>query len=481
MAKGAYIGVGGKARKIKNIYIGTDRTELSQTVFNNTSGFLPNQDVTLSVVNGKLKCTSDITNPSTPGVRLATTYPAGKYYIEVTVNSTVKGESLYLYAGTSSLTSIDSIVFDGSNQTLSGEVEMTSSGTFWILFSGVNAGDWFFITKIQLKRVSMAKKVKKAYIGVNGKARLFFGGGDIKYLKQVDYNGRASPSVGTVGEYAVFTNEMRGYADTYNNALVRFITEIPDDKAPIRPGDKGVTMGNLLLHAPCSSGTRGNKTLVLNNSLTVLSSPDIPYSVRSAQKATNGNQFILMIKGNKVDDEGCAISSSMIKTNIDELTNEVPNYEMRGANVGNYAVFGGYDNNLVVNQSLTVSKSNGLAINYGGGIDVTAFPFQDYAVFVAPDRTIGRVNKSLTVSKLSAPNIGLDYSSDGKASNVIQDKIILGAWNMTSAAVLNDSFTHEKTITGIPTIEYGSACANENYMIFAGDWDRALASVLEYK
>ena len=245
MAKGAYIGVGGKARKVKKGYIGVV-TDIP--IYNTTTATITSSNIStyFTVTNGTYYFVGysdgrfESNNNDEDDTGATSIWKAKNTITNMSFNWSVDSESGY---DKFTITVGDIVAVDGQSGEKSGSWSgsLAAGKTIELKYSkdssnsvGNDAGIIKDIsitiqTQTGTETRSVARKIKKAYIGVGGKARPCFVESNIAYYGVVtELYARTSRLAATsVGNYAVFaggqdqTGAPRANMTAYNNSLVR--------------------------------------------------------------------------------------------------------------------------------------------------------------------------------------------------------------------------------------------------------------------
>lgn len=272
MAKNAYVGVDNKARKVKNIYVGVDtqvpiyeekqitfsRENINEffTVQNNSAyPFEINPSTTNQVgfVPGNIgvnSSTSQIILTANQVIVLKKIY--AQYYTEQNfdkLNITVKGEVILSNASGIDIydQTVNKTLNVGDNIVMSYVKDSTThhnQETMTNIILTCNPITIKTITGYETKPV--ARKIKKAYVGVNGKARLCYsvdeGYSKLKKIAQYKFNDQPNDITYVPGEDGCYigTNGGRVYKFN-NNAQIVWQKSVFDEIGyikSIRPFDK---------------------------------------------------------------------------------------------------------------------------------------------------------------------------------------------------------------------------------------------------
>lgn len=345
----------------------------------------------------------------------------------------------------------------------------------------------------------VARKIKKAYIGIGGVARPFWGGGELAYYgttntplsvargslgavtvgnyalfvggsTSVDNTfdtvdaydksltrstptplnqRRQLPATASVGDYAiVFTGAHQGLpknnVDAYNSSLTRVTpTSLPFG----RYAAAGTTLGNRALFGGGNSNSDQKIVDVYDSSLTLSSAPNFTWG-RSFLAATTIGSYALFAGGRDIDDENAytdvdVYDSTLTHTKMTNgLVTKVSN--LAAANTSKHALFAGGNN-----------WSYGS--NYGSVADVTAYDDQ-------LTRTVP-TSLSVAMTELSGTSLG------GKA--------IFGGGNNVAVNAYDDSLTLNSDFT-ISKSGYSMAATTVgDYALFGGGLRASYSDIVD--
>ena len=261
MAKKAYIGVGGVARKIKKGYVGIPKNLLSEPSAMTLSGTSVSNGVISFPVTGAIALIQQVVAAPVAGhkyyARLAYNAPSGLSSTVINVQMWANdyvGGFIYFYSAATFPQQ------DGQWRTLSAVSEAPSSPASgdWVFRSYVYAGnvacqmkELFLIDLTEIfgagneptkewcdasigysvgtgESVSVARKIKKAYIGIGGVARPCWSGGELTYYGAITPMSvaRYAYEAASNGEYAIFaggdlTSSYSSVVDAYDKSLTR--------------------------------------------------------------------------------------------------------------------------------------------------------------------------------------------------------------------------------------------------------------------
>lgn len=340
---------------------------------------------------------------------------------------------------------------------------------------------------------SVARKIKKAYIGIGGVARPCFGGGELEYYGAITPFGtaRESHAATSNGKYALFAGGSPSNAtsvEVYDASLVH-------STAPT-----GLSVGRYWLAATSVGeyaifgGGYYNKTNVdaYNSSLTHTSCTAFTKGVCELAATTVGN-YALFGGGRYVATEDT--SYSYVYSYNGSLTKGSPTAlskarsELAATTVGDYAIFAGgyvgYGNtagnySTVDTYSASLTKSTASSLSTATR-DVEATTVGDYALFAggasgsttATSKVVNAYNRSLTRStptalsvaryQLAATTVG-NYAIFGGGSKTFQSSL----GNSKDVDVYDESLV--RTVGTSLSKARGSLAATTigNYALFGG-------------
>ena len=393
MAKKAYIGVGGIARKVKKGYVGVNSIKYTlrniAPTINGRTGFNAGS---ASTTHTKYASSSLMLTGTTSTVEVTAmsndTYPlvkGHKYYarVEIYQESVVGSSDFYwpvaepsVYHGkvaTAGKWKIISAVSTRSSWD-SGSYNLrldfnnnNNAGYMW--FDGLMLIDlteafgegneptatWmkknvpFFTGTLDIEKKTtegVARPIKKAYIGIGGVARPCWSGGELSYYGTITSMNAPNNSLAatTVGDYALFGGGYAGrystVVDAYNTSLTRTIPTAlssgTDDLAATTVGNYALFGGGLI-----STGYN-DSVYVYDKSLTKNVLSNTSYGARYLAATTIGN-YALFGGGNRSGTSSVSVvysyNSSLTKASATSLS--TARMMLAATTVGNYALFGG--------------------------------------------------------------------------------------------------------------------------------------------
>lgn len=362
-----------------------------------------------------------------------------------------------------------------------------------------NDGSGTFTTGKILDGSSIARKVRKAYISVNGIARLFFGGLTLKYKGTATplYQARYNLAGASVGDYVLFAGGNANKADvstvdSYNAELTR---GTPTALILNRSALASASIENCALFA--GGMTNRDSTASYSSAVdsydTGLTRQSITggLSVKRSDLAgaTIGN-YALFAGGARSTTTDSAvvdyINSSLTRGTCASLTTE-KGY-LTGTTIGNYAIFAGgsfwntkalaryYCNDVdVYDSSLTKQTITPLSVNRQ---NLRATTVGNYAIFAGGGNTdsygsdskvVEAYDKSLTKTILEPMYLSRYYHS----AVTLGDYAIFAfghtdVYDDTTADVYDSSLTHTTiACTSTPRGSLAGAVIG-NYALFAG-------------
>ena len=369
MAKRAYIGVDGIARKVKGGYVGVSTdfpiydedittTEINvdniSTYFdvaNESYYFVGSGDtfttnnggVNLSTAKTTLTAKSNMTN-----ISFSYSYSSEATYDKFTlivagntVENAVSGTTTSkTYTG--SLFEGESIIFEYTKDSSASANDDRCTFSAMSITRRVK-------TQIGTETVSVARKIKKAYIGIGGVARPCFGTGKLVYYGTITPLSRSRYSLAatTIGNYALFGGGGGGTyvgnlktVDAYDKSLTR---SAPTELRTNRSGLSATTVGGYALFG-CGDSLNYQVSEYVDAYDTSLTRTDATAVVqkRTAYAATTVGNYALF-GGGIYDTYGCAnvdaYNTSLTRTTPRELS--AARLSLAATTVGNYALFGG--------------------------------------------------------------------------------------------------------------------------------------------
>ena len=402
------------AHKVKNIYVGVPTTiPIYETVttpvtidvdnindffeVTNSTYYFEGSDTVFAANNlgvnsttatTTLKLKQDVTNLSFQ-YNYITETNYDKFTIKIgstTVLNAVSGTNMATY-NAGDLTAGTILTFSyskDSSQSASGEACYFTSMTFTTEMT----------TQTGTETKSVARKIKKGYVGVGGVARPCWGDGELTSYENIN-NGlslaRTSLAATTIGDYALFGG---GYdisgtyvsnVDAYDTSLTR---TKPTSLSTGRGNLAATTVGNYALFGGgFTSGTAVTNVDAYDTSLTRTKPTSLSTGRGNLAATTVGNYALFgggFTSGTAVTNVVDAYDTSLTRTSASTFT--LARGKLAATTVGNYALFGGgYASSIVVtavvhayDTSLTRTKPTSLSDNRG---ELAATTVGNYALF----------------------------------------------------------------------------------------------------
>lgn len=405
MAKKAYIGVDGKARKIKKGFVGVStEVPIYEETVKTVNITASNISEMFTVTNGTYYfkgsggtfTTSNYGNDSTT----ATTTLTAKSDMTVSFNYSYSSEQGYdkftlKVAGT---TVEDAVSGSTTSKSYSGNLTAGQKIEFTYAKDGSqskNEDKCTFSnmvvtgtvkTQVGSETKSLARKIKKAYIGIGGVARPCWSGGELAYYGTVTAlrYGTQQLAATTVGNYALFGGGMtekgtvRDSVTAYDKSLVR---SAPDDFSKARADLSAASVGNYALFAGgVEQGYTHNTVDAYSASLTRSTPTAMNYANTNQATASVGN-YALFCGGkdgssyrNQIEVYNTSLtrSAAYMQASVAGLAaTAVGNYAVAGGGYnrsGDSALMNAIDPNLTVTypSALSVKRSDFAATTVGG-------------------------------------------------------------------------------------------------------------------
>lgn len=428
MAKNAYIGVNGVARKVKKAYIGVmsgvDRA--TGTTYGAVSQLGALQ---AAFVDGDL-------NAETPVVW---DEAQGKYVFRsgTTTTSLASGSAWY------------SKIYNtlGAYEGFSVAIAEADPTVYWEYYTyGAGDDNW---NKHYRGTSSVARKIKKAYIGVGGVARPCWAGGELVYygVMSGSRNGVYAAKGTSVGNYALFGGGRTGSGwQSLQNNVVCVSGSLTE--TAVSSLDKAV-----IDHA---AGSIGNYALFLGG-------------------CTGSSSYQAAVT---------AYSTALTKSAATALS--AARGEIGAARVGGYLVCGSgiaysyayeYIKNVdIYNASLTRTKSNTATV-----CGPVAGETPSYAIFSPSDRDSVMHGEAFNASLTRTQKINLFYSYPSASASVGSYAIFMGHNSSRYFGAIDDSLTNHRTIipTSVTNVTYYGAMGGASigaYALFAGGYTESVVS-----
>lgn len=514
MAKGAYIGVNNVARKVKKGYLGivTDvpiyeetvqaipmTAENFETYFTVTYGTSSDTHAFRNVIsNGVFGFKSD--NYHDDSATATTTWKA-KVDLTVSFDYAVSSEQNFdKFSASKDGTTIIAEISGEKSGSWSGALSVGESITFkYAKDSSTNEGaDAATISNINVTTVEktivkvetkpVARKIKKAYIGIGNVARPCWAGGELVYWGKTTPLSKPSVNLAATAneEFALFgggqgITENLTAVNVYNSSLTQ--TNVVD-LSVARYGLVAASNENYFLFGGgTANGTYGVNTVdAFNTSFVSCTVPTLSYSAKDLA-ATSINKYMLFGggQGSTYDEKATvnAFDASLTRTLPSDLSQK--RYSLAATSNGKYAFFGGgatfasgtrscYTNVDVYTPALTrvdtlhlSSQRYGVAathvgnyILFGGGLTSTNNMVDVVDVFDSSHTRMSPIALSVARHNLSATSVeGYALFGSGQQSREVVD-------------AYDESLT--LTTFNVSGGHFGSnmAATLKNYALFAG-------------
>lgn len=337
----------------------------------------------------------------------------------------------------------------------------------------------------------VARRIKKAYIGIGGKARPCWSGGELTYYGTVTALSAARRYLAatTIGDYALFGG---GYAassysnvvDAYNKSLTR---STPTALSAARRYLAATTIGDYALFGGGQAALLGYSNVVdaYNKSLT-RSTPTALSTARGWLAATTIGDYALF-------GGGYSSYSSVVNAYNKSLTRSTPTAlstargYLAATTIGDYALFGGgYTGSYskvvdAYNKSLTRSTPTTLST---ARRDLAAASVGDYALFGggytgSMSSVVDAYNKSLTRSTPTALSGTRRYLA---ATSIGDYALFGGGENSYYVSVVN---AYDKSLTRTSPSNLNTARCNlaattvGDYVLFGGGYTGSVSAVVD--
>lgn len=223
----------------------------------------------------------------------------------------------------------DSSAADGDDCATISNIKVTTYGTY--------------IEKTQTgtELKGIAKKIKKAYIGIGGVARPCWSGGELAYYGTITPLSvtRYELAATTIGDYALFAGGSGGNTatDAYDKAFTR---TIPDALSTSMYSLSATSIGNYALFG--GGSTSSKNVNAYDRSLTRTTPSSLSYALRYTSAATVGNYALIgggMSSGGDEESYVYPFDSSITRMDVTYLSEA--RYAGAATSVGDYAIFGG--------------------------------------------------------------------------------------------------------------------------------------------
>ena len=237
---------------------------------------------------------------------------------------------------------------------------------------------------------SIARKVKKAWIGVNGVARLFFGGGELSYY------GTATPlsvvktamAAATIGDYALFgggddsssSSSVSKVVDAYDKALTHTIpTALSDTKSNL----SATTIGDYALFGGGYKASGYVSVVDAYNRTLTHSTPTAMSVARDYYGATTIGDYALFGGGRTTN----STSKATVDAYNTALTRSTPtalstaSYPVKATTVGSYAIFASGNDTDVNAYDASLTRTVATELSSAASTSRVAVTVGNYAVF----------------------------------------------------------------------------------------------------
>jgi hypothetical protein len=325
----------------------------------------------------------------------------------------------------------------------------------------------------------VARRIKKAYIGVGGVARPCFGHDPIEYYGVITPESSAPGGMlaaASVGNYALFAggtdanSNILNTVNAYSSSLTR---SIPTSLAQTCYNATGGSVGNYALIAGGHASTSASRAQVnAYNSSLARTAPTSLSQARGGLASANAGNYLLFAGGHSQSSgQSCAqvdaYSSSLTRSTPSSLA--IARSSMGGARVGTYALFagGGTSTDVVTAYSSSLARSTPTVLSTARD-ELTGAAVDGYALFAgggkaATGRTVDAYNSTLvrsTPTSLSSQiALGCGVSTPDYAYAIFGG-LCVNAYNKN----LLRSVLHSLSIK---CESLDGACAG-NHIIFAG-------------
>ena len=478
MAKKAYVGVNGVARKVKKMYVGVSGRNLFDKALLYATG-------NCSVSNGTVIQTVADT-ATAPYWRWRVTKTDGTY-TDYGQTYTINGVISTSFVKDSTASTLN-FGLNGSvrDTTITYDISSLPNGTYTVSAQMLNStqGSVSWNNMRFVLEDSVAFKVKKAYVGIGGVARPCWGGGEVAYYGKVEDltswpdMSTSSGYAATIGDYALFAG-FWGYAgvvEAYNSSLIK---SSPTGTGQYGLGGTGVSASKhaFLANGLRTGGNRYGDVAAYDASLTRTVATSLDSSVSGIRGASIG-EYALFAGGYKTSGSISSWYNTDIVTDYDSsLTKSIRKALSVGrsktgtATVGNYAIFaGGYDDvkskSLATVDAFDASLTRTIPAVLSSAIDdCPATTVGNYAIF-AIGTFANAYNTSLT---RSIPTV-LSVSRSGVAATTVSE-FALFAGGSTPSSVVD---VYDTSLTRTTTTKLSVARGNMtgatvgNYALFAG-------------
>ena len=504
MAKKCYVGVNGVARKVKKGYVGVgvttpiydEKIETANITASNLAEYFTVTNGTYYFAGNGSTFTSN--NKGVDNSSATSTWTAKYDMSAVSFSYSVSSESNYdkltiVVKGST----VASAISGTSNSTWSGS--LSAGDTISLTFikdngsaSGNDCGTLSAMsitatvkTQIGVETKGIARKIKKAYVGIGGVARPCWSGGELAYYGTATAlsTGRIYHAATSVGNYVLFgggtgNSGQLSTVEAYNKTLTRSdATALSEARTELA----ATTVGSYAIF-----GGGGNvptsKVDAYNTSLTKSTPTSLGYGRRDLAATTVGNYAIFGGGNNSAHYNNTdAYNTSLTRTSPTTLS-EARSY-LSALTVGGYAIFAGGKNSVwnpttvdAYNTSLTRSAPTALA---NGRAYMAAATVGEYALFAGGVTTgyvttVEAYNTSLTKSTPTALSKARGYFTATSVGNYalfgggIQYGCTVDAYDASLTRTLP---TELSSATGTARISNLAAGSIGDYALFTGGND----------
>lgn len=353
------------------------------------------------------------------------------------------------------------------------------------------------VKKIYLGVSSKARKVKKAYIGVGGVARPFFSS------NLVDYYGLAvtlsakfiNPGTASVGDYALFAGGQDNSNGNANTNLVDAISSsLVKTSAPVlqnaRNSIGGGSIGNYAVFAGgwiSSESISDRKEVDAYSSSLVKGSAYSLATRRADPSSANAGDYLLFGNGNVNYDEPPidAYTTSLTRTTVEALSCS-GKYNANGATAGSYALFAGADylstrTNIVDAYSSNLVKSSAPVLSEAR--NAIGYSLGSYALYMGGTNASGEIcNVTDKYSSSLVRSSGPVFSTyDDTASRLGQGAVANNyliipifsndsPYNCVAVDVFSPSLVRSSAPTNLPLRLGAVGASTGKYALFTGGY-----------
>lgn len=355
-----------------------------------------------------------------------------------------------------------------------------------ILDSSLLVSEGGIVTSKQTASIGIARKIKKAYIGIGNVARPCFGMGKLAYYGAITKmaKGESSMAHANVGKYVLFGYGSKATMTSgYINAYDRSLTYSNPASTGTRRQVGAASIGK---HALFAGGWEPgpdyhNMVHAYNESLTQTRPPDLPYYVDGISGAAN-RKYAIFASGTRYyssSGSSAGINTYIFAYNesltVQTLSQSYPRRNSFGVSFGEYAIFGGgysynssgdstiYSKTLYVfDDSLTITTIN-LTTELKGHRD-TNTATEKYAIFAGINgKTTEAINKDLTV--LTAPDLDIVTPINSGGATALGDYALIFTtyYNGNYYYYKNfydSSLSKVTTVTGSPSFKPYFSCGS---------------------